>query len=50
MSWGMLQQEMWMLEQLGMAYREVRYHKRAIDYFKQQLAISWEINDEAAEI
>ena len=32
--WGLLEQEMWMAEQIGIAYREVKYHELAVDYFK----------------
>ena len=33
-----------------MTYRSVRYYRRAVDYFKCQLALAWELNDEDAEI
>ena len=33
-AWGLLEQEMWMAEQIGMTYRTIRYYKRAVDYFK----------------
>ena len=39
-----------MAEQIGMTYRAIRYHKRAVDYFKVQLALAWELDDVAAEI
>lgn len=50
--WGSdyLEQEMWMSEQIGMAYRSIRYYKRAVDYFKLQLSLAWELNDEVAEM
>ena len=41
---------MWMAEQIGMAYRSIRYHKRAVDYFKCQLALAWELDDQEAEL
>ena len=39
--WGeaFLEQEMWMTEQIGMTYRSIRMYKRAVDYFKRQLAL-----------
>ena len=33
-----------------MTYRSVRYYRRAVDYFKCQLALAWELNDEEAEL
>ena len=39
-----------MTEQIGMAYRSIRYYKRAVDYFKCQLALAWELNDIEAEM
>ena len=41
---------MWMVEQIGMIYRQVRYHARALDYFKVQLSLAWELHDEEAEM
>ena len=41
---------MWMAEQIGMTYRTIRYYKRAVDYFKYQLSLAWELNDEQAEM
>ena len=41
---------MWMAEQLGMCYRQLRFHERATDYFKYSLSIAWEINDQVAEM
>ena len=49
-NWGMLEQEMWVSEQIGMAYRTMRSHEIAIDYFKVQMSLAWEICDTAAEI
>ena len=43
--WGLLEQEMWIAEQIGMTYRELRYHELATDYFKFQLSLAWELND-----
>ena len=33
-----------------MAYRTMRSHEIAIDYFKLQMSLAWELNDTAAEI
>lgn len=41
---------MWMAEQIGVAYRELRYHERAVDYFKYQLSLAWELQDLDAEM
>ena len=48
--WNMLEQEMWISEQIGMAYRTMRSHEIAIDYFKLQMSLAWELNDTTAEI
>ena len=48
--WGLLEQEMWISEQIGMVYRQLRYHERAIDFFKSQLALAWELNDYKYEL
>ena len=48
--WGLLEQEMWMAEQIGVSYRELRYHELAVDYFKCQLSLAWELNDLKAEM
>ena len=48
--WGMLEQEQWMCEQIGVAYRQLRYHERAVDYFKCQLSLAWERNDDTGEM
>lgn len=32
--WDMIEQEMWICEQIGFAYRMVKYHELAIDFFK----------------
>ena len=39
-----------MAEQIGVAYRELRYHERAVDYFKYQLSLSWELQDLDSEM
>ena len=41
---------MWISEQIGMAYRTMRSHEIAIDYFKLQMSLAWELNDTTAEI
>ena len=33
-----------------MVYRQLRYHELAIDHFKSQLALAWELNDQAYEL
>ena len=33
-----------------MTYRSIRYYKRAVDYFKYQLSLAWELNDMEAEM
>ena len=33
-----------------MAYRELRKNELAIDYFKYQLSLAWELQDLAAEM
>lgn len=48
--WGLLEQEMWVAEQIGMAYRTMRSHEIAIDYFKIQMSLAWELNDTATEV
>jgi len=48
--WGLMQQEMWMAEQIGMCYRMLRFHELASDYFKFQLSLAWELNDREAEM
>ena len=48
--WGLLEQEMWMAEQLGTCYRHLRYHELATDYFKFSLSLAWELGDQAAEM
>ena len=48
--WGMMEQEMWMAEQIGMAYRTLRFHELAVDYFKYQLSLAWELEDLNAEM
>ena len=48
--WGLVEQEMWMSEQLGICYRELHYHQLAIDYFKYALSLAWEIEDQTVEI
>ena len=42
--WGLIEQEMWMAEQIGMCYRTLRYHELAVDYFKYQLSLAWELD------
>lgn len=39
-----------MAEQIGMTYRGLRYYKRAVDYFKCQLSLAWELNDYDSEM
>ena len=41
---------MWMAEQLGTCYRQLRYHELAADYFKYSLSLAWELNDQTAEM
>ena len=48
--WELMQQEMWISEQIGMAYRIIRSHESAIDYFKVQLSLAWELGDTRAEL
>ena len=33
-----------------MSYRTLRYHELAVDYFKCQLSLAWELQDEQAEM
>lgn len=48
--WNMLEQEMWITEQIGMVYRQLRYHELAVDFFKCQLSLAWERGDEQGEL
>ena len=49
-NWKLVEQEMWVSEQIGIAYRTMRSHEIAIDYFKIQMSLAWELNDTTAEI
>ena len=41
---------MWICEQIGFAYRMVKYHELAIDHFKIQMSLAWELNDKVTEL
>ena len=41
----MQEQEMWVVEQLGFCYRTMGMNDVALDYFKAQMSLAWELND-----
>lgn len=48
--WGLKYPGMMMCVQIGMCYRLMRMHAVAVDFFKKQLTISWEIGSERDEL
>ena len=48
--WQLKYPSMMVAEQIGMSYRLMRMHSVAVDYFKKQLCLSWEIESERDEL
>ena len=48
--WQLKYPAMMLCEQLGMCYRLMRMHLVAVDFFKKQLCISWDIESERDEL